>query len=292
MTARVNQTCGTGMKIRFLMLNLLLMASMTGKPAAAQEPAPIRLAAQPAVAPKLAAFPRLAAPDGAQARRVNKALADADTRGREAAAECRASGKDTPADPKDIAWTRDITVAMRGPRYLSVVASDSWYCGGAYPSAYSLALAYDLQTGSPLNWERLLSKTLVQSAALDTAGDGTRLGVVRSPALTALYMKAAKLDADCAQALQDQDLSFMLWPDAQRGGVALAPSGLPHVIAACGPDVAIPLPILRKLGVAPALLDAIDAAHHARLYGMGAAVPENAKARTPGDRSNIDPLRY
>ncbi|HEX2944173.1 MAG TPA: hypothetical protein VHO91_24165 [Rhodopila sp.] len=238
-----------------------------------QAPEPVRLAGQPAVAAGFAAFPRLLAPTGAQAQRINKALAEADDRGRSAAMECRASGKEAQADPKDISWTRTVSVAMRGPRYLSVVAADDWFCGGAYPSTDSFALAYDMQTGSPLNWERLLPKALVQSAALDNAGDGTRLGVVRSPALKAMYLRAAKLDADCTQALRETDLSFMLWPDAQRNGVALAPSGLPHVIAACGADVVIPVPELRKLGVAPALLDAIATAYQAGLYGMGDGTP-------------------
>ena len=117
-----------------------------------------------------------------------------------------------------------------------------------------------------MNWERLLPKTLAGTASLDEAGDGTPLGVVASPALTALYLKLEKPDADCAETLQDTDLHFMLWPDAANDGVTMAPSGLPHAFAACGEDATIPLATLRTLGVEPALLDAIAAGHKAGLY--------------------------
>jgi hypothetical protein len=212
----------------------------------------------------LTAFPRIAAPEGPASQRINQALTAADTRLRAAAKDCDASNAS--ADPKDAAWKRSVAVAMRGPGYLALVASDDLYCGGAHPDTDSFALTYDLRTGAPLNWERLLPKALAGKATLDSAADGTKLGVMASPALTALYLKLSKPDADCASALRDTDLHFMLWPDAAREGVALQPSGLPHVIAACGDDAVIPLTTLRMLGVEPALLDAIAAGHKAGLY--------------------------
>jgi hypothetical protein len=255
------------MSFRSLLLCWSIVACFAAGAAAAEGPAPIALAAQPDIGPQLAAFPRLAAPDGPQMQRINQQLASADARARQAAQECRGQAADAGADPKEAGgWQRSVSVAMRGPRYLALVASDEWYCGGPYPSNESFALAYDVQTGAPLNWERLLPKSLGVTASLDTAGDGTRLGVVASPKLKALYMKAAKLDPDCVQALRDTDLQFLLWPDARREGVAVEPSNLPHVIAACGEDVVIPLPALRQLGVEPALLEAIAAAHQAKLY--------------------------
>ncbi len=258
------------MNLRSLMLCVSATAFLAAGPTAAEEPAttPIRLVAQPAISAQLAAFPRVAEPVGPQEQRVNQALTNADARVRAAAAQCHEAAIEAQADAGDAGWQRSVTVAMRGPRYLAVVASDSWYCGGPYPSAASFALAYDLRTGAPLNWERLLPKALVHTAALNSAGDGTRLGVVASPALKALYMKVAKVESDCVPVLQDADLQFILWPDAQREGVALEPSGLAHAIAACGPDAVIPLPTLRQLGAEPALLDAISAAHKARLYGL------------------------
>ena len=243
---------------------LILAAVLMAGSARSAEPDPVRLKPQPALGADLAAFPRIARPDGAASQRINQALAAADTRLRTAAKECAASNPS--ADPKDPAWQRTIAVPMRGPGYLTLVASDNLFCGGAHPDTDSFALAYDLHTGAPLNWERLLPKTLAGKATLDSAADGTRLGVLASPALTALYLKLSKPDADCAPALRDTDLHFILWPDAARQGVTMQPSGLPHVIAACGDDAVIPLATLRTLGVEPALLDAIAAGHKAGLY--------------------------
>ena len=242
----------------------ILAASLTAGSARTAEP--VRLTPQPALGAGLAAFPRIAAPaafphtaapDDPASQRINQALTAADARLRAAAKDCRANA----SDPKDADWQRTVAVAMAGPGYLALIASDDLFCGGAHPDADRFALAYDLRTGTQLNWERLLPKTLAGKATLDTAADGTRLGVLASPALTALYLQLAKPDADCAPALRDTDLQFILWPDATRQGVAMQPSGLPHVIAACGTDVVVPLATARMLGVDPALLDAIAAGH-------------------------------
>ena len=217
---------------------------------------PVTLKSLPPLAKDVAAFPRIAAPADAAAQRINLALDRQDKVVKSAAKDCPHDG-----------WSRDITVAMRGPRYLALTAQDSWECGGAHPDASRLVLVYDLATGSPVNWARLLPATMIQSATLDTAGDGTRIGVIQSRALQDDYVKARTsdpkdpLDPDCKDVVQDPDLKFNLWPDAQAGGVRIEPEGLPHVVAACGDSVPIPTAVLRKMGVQPALLDAIDSAH-------------------------------
>jgi len=254
------------MNISFFKCCTVLAACLAGPavaPAAAQ---PVGLVAQPAVGPKLEAFPRLAGADAAS-QRINQALTKADARLLAAARECHADARDSAAGPQDAEWQRSVSIAMQGPGYIALVAADSRYCGGPYPSADSFALAYDLRTGTPLNWERLLPKALVQSASLDTAGDGTSLGVVASPALTQLYFKIANPDGECGPALREIGLQFMLWPDARREGVAIQPSGLPHVIAACGTDAVIPLATLRSVGADRGLLDAIAAGHQAPVHG-------------------------
>jgi hypothetical protein len=281
-------------KLRGLLLLPCFLATplLAAEPGGTDGPGPIQLIAQPTLSIGLAGFPRIASPaasspaasspaassptatgvlpagDAHVVARINQGLAEADSRARDAAKSCEADARNAKVDSKDPAWQRSVTVAMRGPAYLSLVASDAWYCGGAYPDADSFALAYDLRTGAPLNWARLLPKTLVGTASLDTAGDGTRIGVAASPALTKLYLTLLKPDADCASALREGELQFMLWPDAARAGVAMRPSGLAHAIAACGDDAVIPLATLRTLGAEPALLDAIEAGHRDGLFGM------------------------
>ena len=249
------------MKPSLLFALLLPLAA----PALAAEP--LRLTPMPPAETGLEAFPRLAEAEDAPSQKINQALAAADERGRAAAASCRKDLRESGADPHGAGWTRTVRVAMRGPAFLSVTAADEIYCGGPHPDAAVFALAYDLRTGSPLNWERLMPKALSGKASLTSAADGTRLGVLTSPKLRALYLKASKPDAECAQALEGDELPLMLWPDAQAGGVAIQPADLPHVIAACGPAAIIPVAVLRPMGVDGGLLDAIEAAHKAGNFG-------------------------
>lgn len=254
---------------RISFLPVLLTALLLGAGPVVAQQAAIRLAPQPDIAPHVGALPRIIAPRGPQTDRINRALAAADARVLDSAQQCRSQLQQSGhvVDP-EAEWQRSVSVAMQGPRYLAFVLADSWDCGAAYPSVAQFPLAYDLRTGAPLNWQKLLPRTLAAQATLDTAGDGTRLGVIASPALTALYLqeagaRIAQVDAGCTAALHDTSMEFVLWPDAQRDGVALQPSNLPHVMAACGVDAVLPLATLRRLGAAPDLLDAIAAAHAA-----------------------------
>ncbi len=243
---------------------VIVISVAAGAEAAAAE-APVQLKAMAPLAVDLAAFPRLVAAFGDKAaERINQALDRRDRQVQSAAKDCR-SNSDRPADAM---WSRVISVAMRGPRYLSLVADDSWYCGGAYPDFSLLVLVYDLNTGSPVNWSRLLPASLIQGTSLDSAGDGTQIGVVSSRALQALYLKAKisdpkdPLDPECKDVLSNPGLKFNIWPDGKGDGLALETEGLAHVVAACGSDSVIVATLtLRKLGVQPALLDAIDTAH-------------------------------
>jgi hypothetical protein len=232
---------------------------------AAGAEAPVQLKATAPLSANLAAFPRLAAAPGDKAaERINQALDRRDRQLQSAVKDCRSNSDRT----ADATWSRVISVAMRGPRYLSLIANDSWDCGGAHPDFGLLVLVYDLNTGSPVNWARLLPASLIQGTSLDSAGDGTQVGVVSSRAFQDLYLKAKSsdpkdpLDPECRDVLSDPGLKFNIWPDGKGDGLALQAEGLPHVVAACGSDsVIVATSILLKLGVQPALLDAIDTAH-------------------------------
>ncbi len=243
----------------------LLCALLTAGHAAAQDR--VRLVAQPDIAPKAAAFPRLA-PTEAQAARINQALAAADARAKAAADECRSQSEGSSADPKTLEWTRQIAVAMQGPRYLAFFASDYSYCGGMHPNATGIALTYDLRTGQPPNWATLLPRRLVDKTTVELAMDATPLGMVTSPALKAIYLEASRKAAQavapqCPHALRERAGPFMLWPDA-RHGIAIQPSHLAQAEAACGVPALIGMDTLRREGVQPALLDALAAGHRAR----------------------------
>lgn len=121
----------------------------------------VRLVPQPGVAPGVAAFPRLA-PSGPASAVINGALSAADARVRAAAADCTAGLAGSNAGPDRHAWTRRVTVGMRGPRYLALITADDADCGGVYPNADRFALVYDLRTGHPPDWSRLLPTALAR----------------------------------------------------------------------------------------------------------------------------------
>lgn len=278
MTARTRRGCS---RIAALIRASMLCAPFAAGTASAGEA--VRLLAQVPVAAGLAAFPRLA-PGMPQAARINAALAAADARVRTAAEECRAEAA-RDATGRDMAgWTRSITVAMQGPRYLALVADDYSDCGGLYPNAERFALVYDLRTGLPPNWPRLLPKALVETVSVEAGFDTTPFGMVGSPALKSIYLAAvqtaaAKVDSRCPETLQQLAGPFMLWPDARQGGIAVQPSRLAHAAAACGVPVTISAAALRRLGVDAALLDAVEAAHRA---GHGIIRPSRPARQVTG----------
>jgi hypothetical protein len=150
---------------------------------------------------------------------------------------------------------------MAGPGVLSLVARDDYYCpGAAHPDSGALALVYDLGTGRPVDLVNLLPG-LKLASALDTASDGSKIGTIASKELTALYRKAAKpdLEADCKAVLDDQDLTFIAWPDAKAKGLVIEPAGLIHAIAACGVAVTLDVETLKASGASPEFLGALAA---------------------------------
>ncbi len=236
--------------MRRLKESILALALLTG--AARAGDAGVTLTSPAPLAKDVAAFPKLDAHD-ATADKINAALVRLDNRVRKARADCVAS--------KDAEWSRSIDVTMRGPRYLSYLVSDSVYCGGAHPDSSSFALVYDLTTGNPVDWGKLLPKPIVETSSLDTAEDGAKIGVVGSKKLSAFYVEGLgkSLDPDCKEALTTGDLNFVLWPDAKAKGLAMQTVSLPRAMQACADVVAIPTTKLREFGAAQSLIDALEA---------------------------------
>lgn len=212
----------------------------------------VALTAPAALAQDVAAFPKVAAHD-AIASKINASLVRLDRRVLKARADCMTS--------KNASWARSIEVTLRGPGYLSYRVSDDAFCGGAYPNAGSFALVYDLTTGAPVDWAKLLPKPIVEQTSLDNAQDGTTIGVVASKMMTALYLAGLSKDLDpgCKDVLDNGDLTFVLWPDAEAKGLAMQTVGLPHATQACADVVTIGLPKLREMGAAPSLIEALAA---------------------------------
>jgi hypothetical protein len=151
---------------------------------------------------------------------------------------------------------------------VSLVAADDYFCGGAYPDTATAALTYDLATGAPVNWARLFPKAVAGDAATETVSDGTVVGTLASPALSALYRTKVVAQADpslrqdCA-GLFDAPVPVMLWLDAAIPAVRMQTPSFPHAVKVCADAVSLTLADLKRLGAAPRLTEALVAAHAA-----------------------------
>jgi hypothetical protein len=248
--------------VRRLCAIVLLLAAPGFAGAASAQAAPqLALTTLPDLAPGVAAFPRLAGASTAPAVAINKALAAEDALIPGNLSDCRSN-----LNPGDtMSWERAISVTMAGPEYLSISVSDNTDCGGPHPNSDMFALVYNLDTGKPVNWQRLMGKTVAGVGSLDTADDGTSIGVLASPVLSKLFTAAVVKDGnpDCKDVLQGQDspLTFVIWPDAKGNGIELFAHGLPFAVAVCAGPEEIPAATLSSIGVEPDFLAALAAAH-------------------------------
>jgi hypothetical protein len=200
------------------------------------------------------AFPRLAG-GGTAIARINAALDRADARALKAAQQCVATG------PGKSDWTRNIDVTMAGPRFVAFISHDDTYCGGPHPDSSTVVLVYDLATGRPVDWTKLIPVSLGGKPGTTESADGTVLGTLSSPGLKALYIRQMKPDADCRDVLDDAHFNFMFWPDAQTNGLVMDQDDLAHASQACGGSVTLSTDMLRKMGADAGMIGAIAAAH-------------------------------
>ncbi len=248
------------------------MLTMTEQRASAAPPAGIpgivALEQRPALRTEMDSFPRVtpnAEVTPAVAARINALLARLDKAVLANAKFCRKVRRGM-EDADD--WTRTVSVTMRGPHYLSLLAEDSYSCGAPHPLDDRTALVFDLTTGSPVNWTRLLPPGASGEITRDT--HGIVFGFVKWPMLLRKEQQAAgqaavkDTDDECTSVFAPEhaaDLQFMVWLDAGQESVMFAPVGLVHYDSAmCGDPVAIGVKEARQLGLASKLLDALSEA--------------------------------
>ena len=159
-------------------------------------------------------MPRLRDTASPAARRINAALDMADRRLRGAIRDCAGQARDNGAGGAE--YDRTVAVAMAGPRFLSMVMSDSAFCGGLYPNFQTVAFTFDLLTGKPVDWVKLLPRPLIEATTTEGAIDGATMGLVRSKLLVRLGTDPSE---NCGMA---EDAAFQLWPDAARKGLNFA----------------------------------------------------------------------
>ena len=214
----------------------------------------------PPLAQGVDAFPRLeAGATAAVTAKINMALDKDEAQMRAALQQCFADAEGN-GD-----WSRTVTVTMAGPYFLSLVARDSYSCGGPHPADGAFALVFSLKTGAPVNLAELLPG-LKLKAVYDTAADGSKIQTITSPELKALYLRLRSKDpgTSCNEELESGYLLFIAWPESKSGNLILEPEDLPQAVAACGNDVALGIDILKSVQAAPVLLEALSARRQAR----------------------------
>lgn len=244
-----------------------LTAVLCGSPACASDRT-VQLQNPPPVAREAEAMPRIANPLDAAEKRINAALKRLDANLGKAIRACKGPNG-APGG-----WERKVEPTMLGPRYLSYVIRDTSFCGGPYPPSGTMSIVYDLETGTPVDWTRLLPPSMTGKVSLAEGMDGTKMVALASPQLFSLYLsgydRASRIPgsdigpediATCKEALQDTaNPPMMAWLDAKSDGLAIQ-FDLPHAVQACALPVVIPLDVLRANGADAAMLDAIKAAH-------------------------------
>src|ERR1039457_6752545 len=167
-----------------------------------------------------------------------------------------------PRDKVSEDWSRKVVVTMQGPRFLSLVATHEYVnCGGAHPDSDTMAMVFDITTGTPVSWPAMVTKSAGAAAILGAVSDGSKVGVLVLPALAKINLAAA--NEDCRDAFQDPQ-PFQLWPDAKNGALVAQAFDLPHVVAACAIEIPLSMAQARALGFDEGLLGAIEQAHRDR----------------------------
>lgn len=214
------------------------------------------LVARPDLSEGVMAYPRLA-PATPFANTINAALARIDKA--QGGDECTTSG----GPP----YTRSIEVTAQGPRFVSFVVSEEWMCG-AHPEEQRSAFVYDLTTGKPVDWTKMLPPRVAGRASVSKGL--IKVGTLSSAVLRQAYIAGQDPSADCKPIYDDTEFHFLLWPDARKHELVIDQNDLPHVAAACGGPIALSLAKLKALGVGKPLLDALIAAKPTKLARYGA----------------------
>lgn len=242
------------MRVLCLVLSLLGLAG-----AALAAPASVELVPQPDLAKGMAAFPHLA-PNAPFAEKINTALDKEQKRALDNAADCKTSEGGNGVE-------RFVDVTMQGPRFLSFLVTDNYWCG-AHPDSARTAFVYDMTTGELADWEKLLPRAMAGNVVIDDPDSG--IGLLHSAVLKRIYIKALlkSADAECKEVINETDYNFLLWPDAKKHALILDQNDFPHVVAACGGRVDLSLSELRGLGVSDELITNITEGQPAESSGV------------------------
>lgn len=272
----------------------MALCVLTAASAQPHPPHPTRtlsLSAARQLRPGVEALPVILAPDSPAAQRVNATLSVMNKQLLASLRECDATyNRSHPPRNKTAAthpladWKRRITVTMKGPRLLAILADDLRFCDNSYPNRDRTALVFDMENGGqPVDWRSLMTESAEAVPASDASLDGAPSSSLVMPALT--QIAEAQASPACKQSLNPQgDLTFLIWPDAKRGKIVVQATGLPHAVQACETEIALTAAQARRIGFADRLLALLAVAHPAVVVKKG-----GSKANRPAPPLNETP---
>ena len=246
-----------------LMAPALLFGLVVGNGNARGASDDLDLVKPPPLAKNIAAMPQIVQPADEAQRRINAALKRLDNAVAVAASDCRKEAEGPAAG--DAYWSRNVDVPMSGPSYLSIVITDDAFCGGPHPDTATMSIVYDVRSGRPVDWAKLLPPSLTGKIALAKGMDGTRMATLASPELQKLYLSAYRhsdsgRDAMCVDAVTTgEPPASMVWLDAKQGGMAVQ-FDLSSAVQNCATPMIIPASVLSAAGADTAMVAAIRAA--------------------------------
>lgn len=229
----------------------------------------VRLRISAPIARDIPAFPRIADPVDDAERKVNLSLDELDRTVRKGADECRLASKGRAS------WERMFSVPVTAPGFLSFHFIDNVFCGGAHPSYGTFSIVYDLRSGAPADWTKLLPPALTGQVAWSETSDGQRVVTLSSARLHQLYLtryrpRTGSVDPDdeeCRKAVamtrNGKPPLMKVWFKS-REGLAVQ-FDLEHAIHTCSDEVTIPVRTLKAEGASVELVRALEAARPAQL---------------------------
>ena len=128
-------------------------------------------------------------------------------------------------------WEQSVDAPLLGAHFVSLWAHGDMSCGGAHPNSIDEAFVFDLSSGEPVDWRKLLSAQLRGEPGQASDGTVPPREEIASPALTALFIAESEKEGvgpDCKEAFAEQDMDFAFWPDAKAKGLAMRAVNLLH----------------------------------------------------------------
>lgn len=213
----------------------------------------------------------------AVATRINAILARSDYWAVEQSAGCTELQAEHHAMrfPQSDNWQRDFAVTMRGPRFLSLVITDSYSCVGMpHPDDMTTALIFDLTTGQQVTWKGLLP----QAAKIDIPPETDGLIEPQVTWLPLLEQARRQADKECVDAFNDPAIYFTLWPSAKDHALIASPNLTSHFErAVCGGDeIKLSITQAHALGVTSEVLEALSHSECPRTRRAGAPHPPSS----------------